>query len=213
MAGRFITLEGGEGCGKTTQIAAIAERLELKNIDCILTREPGGSPGAEAIREILVKGSVDRWDAMTEALLMYAARRDHVEQLIKPTLKENKWVISDRFLDSTMAYQGLAGALGEFYVSELRAMVLDDFAPDLTLILDLPADVGLKRARSRMAATGSDHEDRFESKGLDYHQKLRQAYLDIAAREPERCHVIDARGDEKEVATKIWRTIQSHFAL
>ena len=150
--GRFITFEGGEGGGKSTQLRLLAQRLGDLGGEVVATREPGGSPGAEAIRDLLVRGAADRWSAMTETLLMYAARRDHLERVIKPALDRGAWVLCDRFADSTRAYQGAAGGTDPAFIAELEAHVLGDIRPDLTLILDLPPEAGLARAASRAGA-------------------------------------------------------------
>jgi dTMP kinase len=217
LGGRFITLEGGEGAGKSTQVKRLAAALSVRDIDVVLTREPGGTPGAEAIRELLVTGDPARWDAMTETLLHYAARRAHVEKTVKPALARGAWVISDRFADSTMAYQGYAGSVGREAVATLHRLVLGDFQPDLTLVLDLPVETGLARARKRLQAGGmqgsSAAEDRYERMGLAFHETLRRAFHDIAAREPQRCHVIDAGGDPDQVATALWQAVAAKFNL
>ncbi|WP_374466692.1 dTMP kinase [Ferrovibrio sp.] len=210
--GRFITLEGGEGAGKSTQIRLLADRLAERGIETLLTREPGGTAGAEAIRSLLVTGEPDRWDAMTETLLHYAARRAHVEKTVKPALSRGAWVISDRFADSTMAYQGYAGAVGRDVVAALHKLVLGDFAPDLTLVLDLPVATGLARAKQRMHGHKAA-EDRYERMGRDFHEKLRDAFRDIAAREPQRCHLIDANHDVDSVAVALWQVVVARFSL
>lgn len=200
--GRFITFEGGEGGGKSTQLRLLAQRLAEDGGEVVATREPGGSPGAEAIRDLLVRGAADRWSAMTETLLMYAARRDHVERVIKPALGRGAWVLCDRFADSTRAYQGAAGGTDPAFIAALEAHVLGDIRPDLTLILDLPPEAGLARAASRAGA-----ETRFESKGAAFHARLRQAFLDIARAEPDRCRVIDAAQSLEAVSADIWAAI------
>lgn len=184
--GRFITLEGGEGTGKSTLATGLEAALTQRGIRVERTREPGGTAGAEEIRKLLVEGTADRWQPMSEALLLYAARHDHVERRIKPALAAGRWVICDRFFDSTTAYQGAAGGVNADTLSTLRGLVLGDFTPDLTLILDIDPQSGLRRAGSR-----GDAEQRFESKGLAFHQRLRQGFLDIAHAEPDRCAVID----------------------
>ncbi|MFQ5953448.1 MAG: dTMP kinase [Kiloniellales bacterium] len=191
--GRFITLEGGEGTGKSTQARLLDAALERAGIETLTTREPGGAPGAEAIRLLLVEGAAGRWDALGEALLHYAARRDHLVTTVRPALEAGRWVISDRFADSTMAYQGYGRGLGRDVIETLHRVVVGDCRPDLTLILDLEVDEGLKRA----AARGGD-EHRYERMDIDFHQRLRQGFLDIARREPERCVVIDASGPIEE---------------
>lgn len=214
--GRFITLEGGEGAGKSTQVKRLAAKLAERGIEVVQTREPGGTPGAEAIRNLLVTGDPDRWDAMTETLLHYAARRAHVEKTVKPALARGAWVISDRFADSTMAYQGYGGAVGQQTVTSLHKLVLGDFAPDLTLVLDLPVEIGLQRAKARMQGQKDSlaaAEDRYERMGTTFHETLRKAFHDIAAREPHRCRVIDASGDVDAVAAALWQAVASRFTL
>ncbi len=185
--GRFITLEGGEGAGKSTQIRLLSDALAAAGVEVVATREPGGSDGAEAIRGLLVSGDTGRWSARTEALLHTAARRDHLERTVWPALDAGRWVVCDRFFDSTMAYQGYGLGLGRDWVAALQTLALGDFRPDLTLILDLPAETGLARAASRRGA-----EDRYERMDVGFHKRLRDGFLDIAAREPERCVVVDA---------------------
>jgi len=208
MTGRFITLEGGEGTGKSTQIRRLAASLEAKGINVLATREPGGSPGAEEIRRLMVEGEPGRWDAITETLLAYAARADHVARTIGPALLAGCWVISDRFSDSTFAYQGVGRGVPRETIRRIDSAVLDDFAPDLTLVLDLDVTVGLQRA---MARPGS--ENRFEKFGADFHEKLRQAFVDIARRHPERCRLIDASGSEDQVAEAILAAVSRRFDL
>ena len=187
--GRFITLEGGEGAGKTTQVALLQAALRGAGIDALATREPGGAPGAEAIRPLLVQGAPGRWDALAEALLHYAARRDHLVTTVRPALEAGTWVISDRFADSTMAYQGFGLGLGAELIAALDEAVVGDTRPDLTLILDLPVEAGLQRAAAR-----HDDAQRYERMDLDFHRRVRQGFLDIARRDPGRCLVIDAAG-------------------
>ena len=212
MAGRFITLEGGEGTGKSTQIRRLAAALEARGIKVLATREPGGSPGAEQIRKLMVEGEPGRWDAVTETLLAYAARADHVSRTIGPALLAGTWVISDRFNDSTFAYQGVGRGLDRETIRRIDSAVLDDFQPDLTLILDLDVAVGLSRANAR-PETKMGAENRFEKFGPDFHEKLRQAFLDIARRSPERCRVIDASGSEDQVAEAILAAVIRRFDL
>jgi len=208
MSGFFITLEGGEGAGKSTQVKRLAAALAEKNVAVITTREPGGSPGAEEIRALLVNGAPGRWDALTETLLVYAARADHVKRTIGPALLADKWVICDRFSDSTYAYQGAGRGLARETIRRIDAVVLDDFKPNLTLMLDLDVETGLKRASARGAL-----ESRFENFDRDFHERLRQAFLDIARRNPDRCQVIDAAEDEEAVAAAIWSAVARRFAL
>jgi dTMP kinase len=202
--GCFITLEGGEGAGKSTHIRHLAERLKERRLDVLLTREPGGTPGGEAIRHLLVNGDTGRWQPMTEALLHTAARVEHVRNVIEPALSRGVWVISDRFADSTRAYQGAAQGLSVETVDDLQRLALGTFAPDLTLILDLPVTVALERTRGR----GAGAEDRYERMGNSFHERLRAAFLGIARNEPVRCRVIDASGSVEEVASRVWTTVR-----
>ena len=188
-AGRFITLEGGEGAGKSTQIARLKSWLESRGHRVTATREPGGSPGAEMIRKLLVEGPVERWDGTTEALLHFAARREHLRSTVWPALKRGEWVVSDRFADSTLAYQGYGHGVDAKIFEQLYQVAAGSFRPDLTIILDLPIEIGLKRAAER-----SGSETRYESLPHDFHARERTGFLEIAAREPKRCVVIDARG-------------------
>lgn len=204
--GLFITFEGGEGSGKSTQIKRLEAALKAQNHDVIVTREPGGSPGAEAIRALLVTGDPDRWDGETEALLHYAARRDHVERVVKPALAEGKVVLCDRFADSTMAYQGYGHDLGPEYIERLHTLTLGSFAPDLTLILDLDLQQGLQRAGSR-----GDTEQRYESMDLSFHRRLRDGFLKIAEANPGRCKVIDASGTEDDVSALVQAHVDELF--
>lgn len=210
--GRFITLEGGEGTGKSTQVRRLAAALEAKGFKTKVTREPGGAPGAEEIRKLMVEGEPGRWNAITETLLAYAARADHVARTIGPALTEGRWVICDRFSDSTFAYQGVGRGLDRETIRRIDSAVLDDFAPDLTLILDLDVATGLQRANARLQSQAGA-ENRFEKFGPEFHEKLRQAFLDIAKRFPERCRVIDASGTEDQVAEAIWAAVQRRFDL
>jgi dTMP kinase len=196
--GRFITLEGGEGAGKTTQIRLLAAALKKAGLNPVVTREPGGAPGAETIRKLLVEGDIYRWLPMTEALLHYAARMEHVRATIEPALDAGRWVVCDRFADSTVAYQGYGHDLGAETVYRLHRLTLGDFQPDLTIILDLPVDQGLARAVGRHTGNAI-REDRYERMDKAFHQRLRDGYLDIARRNPERCAVVDATKDEKAV--------------
>ena len=195
--GRFITLEGGEGAGKSTQLGRLGERLRSLGLEVVATREPGGSPGAEAIRELVLNGAADRWSPVTETLLMYAARRDHIERVIAPALARGAWVVCDRFADSTRAYQGAGGGVAPGLIAALEAEVLGEARPDLTLVFDLPPEAGLARAQARGG------EMRFESKGLDFHARLRAGFLRIAAEEPERCVIIDATADMDAVEAAV----------
>jgi dTMP kinase len=186
LAGKFITLEGGEGGGKSTQAKLLRDALVARGRRVLLTREPGGSPGAEAIRALVVQGEAGRWDGMTEALLLNAARRDHVFKVIKPALDEGQIVISDRFADSTIAYQGYGQGVNISALQDLQRAAIDDFTPDLTLILDMPVEEGLKRADTRGGV-----EVRFESMAIEFHRRMQAGFHLIAGREPQRCRVID----------------------
>ena len=213
-AGRFITFEGGEGTGKSTQIRLLDAFLGRRGLETVTTREPGGTPGAEAIRALLVTGDPDRWDAATEALLMTAARRDHAEKVIRPALQRGAWVLCDRFADSTMAYQGYAGGMPRDGLEALYRFALGTLVPDLTIILDLPADEGLKRAQTRLVARSGarpEAESRFENRALAFHEAVRDAFLDIARREPDRCAVIDAAGPVDDVSGKIAAAVEERL--
>jgi dTMP kinase len=206
VRGRFITLEGGEGAGKSTQQNRLVARLTELGHDVVATREPGGSIGGEAIRELLVNGAPDRWSATTEVLLMNAARRDHLERRIIPALERGAWVICDRFADSTRAYQGAGGDADPALIEAVERAVVGDCRPDLTLILDLPVEDGLRRASSRGGG-----EARFEAKGTEFHQRLRDGFLAIAKAEPERCSVIDATQPMDGVAEAIWTAVSERL--
>jgi dTMP kinase len=206
--GRFITFEGGEGAGKSTQLRRLVARLEATGREVVATREPGGSPGAESIRELVLNGSADRWSSVTETLLMYAARRDHIERVIRPALARGAWVVCDRFADSTRAYQGAAGGTDPALIAALETHILETTRPDLTLIFDMPVDVGLQRAHERAGS-----EMRFESKGLAFHERLREGFLAIARAEPDRCAVVDARGSLVEVEAAVWTAVESRLAV
>lgn len=208
ISGHFISFEGGDGSGKTTQIRRLAAVLEGKAIAVTTTREPGGSPGAEDIRNLLVNGSPGRWDALTETLLLYAARHDHVERVIRPALAEGRWVLCDRFADSTYAYQGAGGGLNRETIRRIESVSIADFKPELTLVLDLPVEVGLARTVKR----GGD-ETRYEQFDMVFHEKLRQGYLDLARRGRERYVIIPAEGTEEEVAAAVWQAVAAKFGL
>ena len=212
LTGRVITLEGGEGTGKSTQAKRLAAALEARGVSLVTTREPGGSPGAEEIRGLLVNGAPGRWDAITETLLVYAARADHVARTIGPALVADKWVICDRFTDSTYAYQGAGRGLARETIRRIDAVVLDDFKPDLTLVLDLDVETGLARAMARSMGQGPK-ESRFEQFDRDFHERLRQAFLEIAKRNPDRCVVIHAAQTPDEVTAAIWEAVSRRFGL
>jgi len=198
----FITFEGGEGTGKSTQARKLFAVLQEKGIPAILTREPGGSPGAEAIRTLLVEGQTDRWDALTETLLLVAARRDHWLRTIAPALAKGVVVLCDRFMDSTWVYQGLAGGVDGDLLTLLHQKFLPVCTPARTFIFDLAPEVGLARAQNRKHA-----EDRFEKKTLAYHQKLREGYQRVAAQHPQRCYVLDATRSVEEVHAEILKDL------
>jgi len=204
--GLFITLEGGEGAGKSTQAARLVARLTALGRIAIATREPGGSPGAEAIRNLLVKGDTDRWSATAETLLMYAARIDHIDRVIAPALAREDVVVCDRFADSTRAYQGAGGGASADLIEGLEREVRVHCWPDLTLIFDLDPAAGLTRAAGRTGA-----ETRFEAKGLEFHTRLRAAFLAIAVAEPARCRIIDASADEDAVEAAVWRAVSERI--
>lgn len=208
MRGRFITFEGGEGAGKSTQVKRLAARLQAQGHEVVTTREPGGSPGAESIRDIVLRGDADRWSPVTETLLMYAARRDHIERVIRPALARGAWVVCDRFADSTRAYQGAAGGTDPGLISALETYILEDVRPDLTLVFDLPPEVGLERAHARAGA-----EMRFESKGMAFHQRLRDGFRAIAEAEPDRCAVIDASAAMDAVEAAVWGAVSERLAV
>jgi len=195
--GKFISLEGGEGVGKSTQVKALAEALRQRGLDVVVTREPGGSDGAEKIRELLLSGSDDRWSAPAEALLFAAARADHVAKTIRPALEKGQWVLADRFIDSSLAYQGGAGGLGIEAVRAINAFGIGDDFPDRTLVLTL--DVGVERARARDA----DASDRIGGRSSDYHHKVETAFHLIAAEEPERVKLVDASGKPDDVTERL----------
>jgi dTMP kinase len=207
--GRFITFEGGEGSGKSTQIKKLAERLEQSKVRTLITREPGGSPGAEIIRHLLLSGMGKLLGADAETLLFAAARDDHVRTVIKPALGRGIWVLCDRFADSTRVYQGRLGHVSPELLNALQRVTIGDLKPDLTFILDVPVEIGLKRAAARR---GSNAPDRFESEDVRFHQELLEGYRDIAAAEPDRCVLIDATADVDTVAANIWTVLRTHFS-
>ncbi|MEQ8285262.1 dTMP kinase [Thalassospira sp.] len=209
--GLFISFEGGEGSGKSTQIRCLEKWFRGSGHDVVVTREPGGSPGAEEIRNLLLTGDPGRWDAVTEAFLMFASRRDHVERTIRPALADGKVVLCDRFADSSVAYQGYGHGLGADYIRNLWTLAIGDFKPDLTLVFDLPVETGLERAGERFANV-SAAEDRFERMGTDFHQRLRDGFREIAASDPTRCRVIDAAGDIDVVSQRVIKAVENNLA-
>ena len=205
MHGRFITFEGGEGTGKSTHAALLASRIKSFGIATLLTREPGGSPGAEIMRYVLLSGAVRPLGANAEAVVFAAARDDHLTTMIRPALDQGKWVICDRFADSTRIYQGVAGKVDPLAIKAMERIIVGDTKPDLTLILDVPAREGMKRAAERRGKSGD--ADRFEAEALAFHEKLRDGFLTLAAGEPDRCVLIDATLPKEEVAEQIWRVV------
>jgi len=212
---RFISFEGGEGSGKSNHSRRLADWLKGQGQEVVLTREPGGTPGAEEIRKLLVQGEATRWEPMTEALLHYAARRDHVTKVIRPALARGAWVVTDRFIDSTMAYQGYGHGLGAEPIELLRKLVLGDFAPGLTLLFDVPAALGLQRAGKRNVAGtvgGARADARYESMGEAFHGRVREGFLAIARAEPERVTVVDSSKPVADVAAAVVAAIRTHFS-
>lgn len=210
MTGRFITFEGGEGAGKSTQIGRLKDRLERLGQPVLVTREPGGSPRAEEIRSYILSGHAKHLGSFAEALLFAAARIDHLDNTIVPALGSGTHVLCDRFADSTRAYQGSSGDIDSGLIERLERITLKGVKPDLTLILDLPAEIGLARAGERRVHKG-EGVDRFEEEGLAFHQALRQAFLAIAQAEPERCAVINADQSADEVEAAIWETVRGRL--
>jgi dTMP kinase len=207
--GRFITFEGGEGGGKSTQSKLLLPWLSERGVTAIATREPGGSPGAERIRELLVTGESDRWTPLGETLLHYAAREDHIRRVIEPALAAGRWVVCDRFFDSTAAYQGYGHGVALDFIESLRSRIVGSVhRPDLTIILDLPAEEGLKRSGNR-----ANTERRYESMPFAFHERLRQGFQAIARLEPDRCHVIDARQNIEAIQSEIRRLLATKFKL
>lgn len=205
--GRLITFEGGEGAGKSTQIERLAATLRGAGVDVVTTREPGGTPGAEAIRRLLVEGAPGRWAPVTEVLLHMAARHDHVEQTIRPALAAGRFVLCDRFADSTRVYQGVAGGAGLALVDRLHHLIFGDLEPDLTLILDVPVAIGL--ARRRKARDGG----RYEGMGVDFHERVREGFLDLGRRAAGRCVVIDAAREVDAVARTVAESVGARFGI
>jgi dTMP kinase len=209
--GKFISFEGGEGSGKSTQIRKLAERLAAAKLRSIVTREPGGSPGAEIIRHLVLSGMGKLLGPDAETLLFAAARDDHVHTVIQPALSQGTWVLCDRFSDSTRAYQVRLGQVLPAVLNAMQRVTIGDLKPDLTIILDIPVEVGLQRAAARR---GSDAPDRFEAEDVQFHQDLREAYRQIAAEDPQRCVLIDANADADTVAARVWTALRDHlFAI
>jgi dTMP kinase len=206
--GRFITFEGGEGSGKSTQIKRLAEILDKKGVRTLLTREPGGSPGAEIVRHLVLSGVGKVLGASGEALLFAAARDDHVHNVIAPALNRGQWVLCDRFTDSTRVYQGKLGSADISLIRAMERVTIGELQPDLTIILDVPAEEGLARAAKRR---GEAAADRFEGEDISFHRRLREAYWQVAAEEPDRCALIDAAADVETVAQRVWDVVASRF--
>ena len=207
--GRFITFEGGEGAGKSTQVKALVERLGRAGIDAVATREPGGAPGAELIRRLLVDGPESRWEPLAEVLLHFAARREHVVRTVWPALERGAWVVSDRFADSTLAYQGFGQGADRAAIDAVCRAALGAFAPDLTIVLDLPVELGLARAQARENGGRS----RYERMDRAMHERLRAGFLEIARNAPERCVVLDATPDAGRVADEVNEVVSERFGV
>jgi dTMP kinase len=205
MSGVFITFEGGEGAGKSTLIKRLGEHYKKIGMKYLLTREPGGTPDAEDIRALLVNGEPGKYSAEAEAMLNYAARDAHLRKVIRPALAEGKKVLCDRFMDSTVAYQGAAGGCPMYLIKTMERMIVGETVPDVTFIFDLDPKIGLERAKSR----GAGVEDRYERKGIEFHEKLRAAFLKIAQRNPQRCVVVDASKPPEEVWVKVRNSLQA----
>jgi dTMP kinase len=205
MRGRFITFEGGEGTGKSTHARTLADRLEDTGIEVVLTREPGGSPGAEIIRHVLLSGAAKPLGAEAETILFASARDDHVRTTIRPALERGAWVLCDRFADSTRVYQGIVGEVDPRLIEGLERITVGETMPDLTFVLDVPAAVGLARATKRRGGTDAD---RFESEALEFHEKLRAGFRALAGSEPERCVLIDATAPRPDVEAQIWSIVE-----
>ena len=205
--GLFITFEGGEGAGKSTQIRHLADRLSRRGFEVLVTREPGGSSGAEAVRHVLLSGAAQSYGTGMEALLFAAARNDHVRHVIRPALERGTMVLCDRFMDSSRVYQGVSGELSADFLGHLERVAIDGTPPDLTIILDIPAAAGLARAQARSIAAGVETPDRYERENIAVHETRRQAFLEIANREPQRCRVIDATRDESTIAGDVMAAV------
>ncbi len=208
--GKFITFEGGEGAGKSTQVELLAKRLADKGIEVVTTREPGGTPGAELVRHLLKTGMLEPLGPFTETVMVSAARDDHLNEVIRPALNEGKWVISDRFSDSTRAYQGSAGGVAPEVINALERIVVGNDQPDLTLLLDLSLETGMKRAKSR-AGQECVEDDRFDRQGREFHKNLREAFQDIAEQNPDRVVVVDAGRLKRSVSSSVWKVVQDRL--
>ena len=204
--GVFITLEGGEGAGKSTQLKLLEERLVTHEIDIVRTREPGGVPSAETIRDLLVNGETDKWRPLTETLLHFAARHEHISRLVQPALDRGQWVLCDRFADSTTAYQGYAQNIDLETIATLYQLAVGNLEPNLTIILDLPVEVGLERAEDR--GIGGT---RYEKMGIEFHKRLRDGFLQIAVNNPHRCSILDATQSIEEISEYIMALVEERF--
>ncbi len=206
--GKFITIEGGEGAGKSTQARRLVETLRACGLDVVETYEPGGPSGAEAIRGLLLGSDGHAWEPATEALLHFAARREHLSKTVLPALRRGDWVVSDRFADSTMAYQGYGLGLGRDMIEALYTLSIGAFGPNVTIILDLSAEEGMARARAR-----GEQLDRYETMDLEFHRRLRQGFLDIAARDADRCVVVDASAAIEDIAAEIFTAVKTRLEI
>ena len=208
MNNLFITFEGGDGSGKSTQVNLLFNYLISKKIDTIKTREPGGTPSAEALRELLIKGEIDKWQPITEALLMWAARFEHIGEVINPSIEMGKTVICDRFYDSTYAYQGIAHNLGLEKMIDLKNLIIGNIEPSVTFIMDIDPEIGLERTRDR-----GNSENRFENFDLDFHKKIRKGFLDIANKYKDRCVLVNAELSQNEISNIIVKEINKRMNI
>lgn len=214
--GVFITLEGGEGTGKSTQVKMLGAALSAAGVETVLTREPGGTDQAERIRNLMIQRDAGNFDPLTEAMLMMSARREHLVNKIWPSMEQGKWVVSDRFVDSTRAFQGYGMGLDQALIDRIYAMIAGDFQPDLTFVFDIDAEKGLSRSLKQLAVTADKNEsteDRYERMGVPFHNRLRQGFLEIAKRFPDRCVIIDASQDIATIHGQILKTIETRFGI
>ena len=214
--GVFITLEGGEGTGKSTQVKMLGAALSAAGVDAVLTREPGGTDQAERIRNLMIQREAGNFDPLTEAMLMMSARREHLVNKIWPSMEQGKWVVSDRFVDSTRAFQGYGMGLDQGLIDRIYEMIAGAFQPDLTFVFDIDAEKGLSRSLKQLAVTADKNEsteDRYERMGVPFHNRLRQGFLDIAKRFPDRCVIIDASQDIAAIHGQILKTIETRFGM
>lgn len=214
--GVFITLEGGEGTGKSTQVKMLGAALSAAGVEAVLTREPGGTDQAERIRNLMIQRDAGNFDPLTEAMLMMSARREHLVNKIWPSMEQGKWVVSDRFVDSTRAFQGYGMGLDQALIDRIYAMIAGDFQPDLTFVFDIDAEKGLSRSLKQLAVTADKNEsteDRYERMGVPFHSRLRQGFLEIAKRFPDRCVIIDASQDIATIHGQILKIIETRFGI